>query len=620
MDLFGELKRRNVIRMAGLYLVGAWVIVQVAGTLLPVFEAPPWVMKTLVGLLALGFVPALIFSWLYELTPEGLKRDAEVTPEQQLAAQTGRRMDRLIVLGLVVLVALMLANRFWPRGGPAAPVPAAGTSTVAAPADAGATKAAAAPAAAATPSIAVLPFVNMSADAENQYFSDGISEELLNVLARVEGIGVASRTSSFAYKGREVGSATIAKELKVSHILAGSVRKSGKQVRITAQLIDAEHDRHLWSETYDRELTDIFKIQDEIANAIVAALKGSLGAKPEDAVKVRADTDNLDAYQLYLKARELFVTRRDVGESIRLSNEVVRMDPKFARGWEGLAAAYGVAPSWLPHDRDYKSLTLEAAQRALELDPSLSMPYAAQAITYTYAKPPFDWANILSLYDKAIAADPKNATAHLWRATTLSNLGFFERALADTNRCLELDPAYLNCKRWKAMALQLMGKDAEALALFQEGVEAGFITNRADSFIPLLVQRGDRLGARLLLDKLGVKPVLADLLMKALTKPTAPPPNAAELVARDLPATDRGVAFRVGHVRALVWLGAYDLVPAATDNNPDEMVAWDRYPPTFRNSAGFKQTLTQQNVPEYWRKHGFPPQCRAVGDADFTCD
>jgi hypothetical protein len=136
----------------------------------------------------------------------------------------------------------------------------------------------------------------------------------------------------------------------------------------------------------------------------------------------------------------------------------------------------------------------------------------------------------------------------------------------------------------------------------------------------LLVQRGDRLGARLLLDKLGVKPELAGLLMKALTKPIPPPPDAAELVARDLPATDRGVAFRLGHVRALVWLGAYDLVPAAADNNPDMMVAWDRYPPTFRSSAGFKQTLVQESVPEYWRKHGFPSQCRAVGDADFTCD
>jgi hypothetical protein len=201
------------------------------------------------------------------------------------------------------------------------------------------------------------------------------------------------------------------------------VRKSGKQVRITAQLIDAEHDRHLWSETYDRELTDIFKIQDEIANAIVAAMRGSLGAgNAERVVTVKADTDNLDAYQLYLKARELFVTRADVGESIRLSEQVVRMDPKFARAWENLAAAYAVAPSWLPKDRDFAAPAREAATRALELDPSLSTPWAAMAMSDQYGRHA-DWGRDLELIDKALAADPKNATAYLWRATFWMNLG-----------------------------------------------------------------------------------------------------------------------------------------------------------------------------------------------------
>ena len=613
MGLLGELKRRNVIRMAGLYLVGAWLVVQVASTLLPVFEAPPWVLKTLVGLLALGFVPALVFSWLYELTPEGLKRDAEVTAEQSIASATGRRMDGLIVTGLVLLVALTLANRYFPSVG--APAPRAATTSTAPATAPKASTSAAIPSA--TPSIAVLPFVNLSADPENQYFSDGITEELLNVLVHVDDIGVASRTSSFAYRGKDIGVAAIAKELKVDHILEGSVRKSGNRVRITAQLIDAVHDRQIWSETYDRELTDIFEIQDEIANAIVTALKGSLGGTRT--VTVRADTENLDAYQLYLKARELFVTRSDVAESIRLSEQVVKMDPQFARGWETLAAAYGVAPSWLPHDRDYLALTKQAAGRALELDPSLSMPYAALALAQQYSGPN-NWSEILALCDKAIVADPKNATAHLWRATYWNNLGFFERALADTDECLRIDPAYQNCKRWKAMALQLMGKSGEALALFEEGVHAGFITNRADSFIPLLVERGDRIGARVLLDRLGVKSELAGLLMQALSAPTPTPPNAGELVARDLPASDQGVAFRLGHVRALVWLGAYDLVPAASDNNSDEMVAWDRYPPSFRGSAGFKKTLEQLNVPAFWREHGYPPQCRAIGETDFTCE
>jgi len=625
MGLLAELKRRNVIRMAGLYLVGAWVVVQVAGTLLPIFETPGWVLKTLVVLLALGFVPALVVSWLYELTPDGLKRDGEVTAAESAASRTGQRMDRLILVGVVVLVALMLANRYLPSRAPPAATgnpPTADAATAAPGAPAVAAKPDAAPAGPTIPSIAVLPFVNMSGDADNQYFSDGISEELLNVLVHVDGIGVASRTSSFAYRGRDLGAAAIAKELKVDHILEGSVRKSGKQVRITAQLIDAVHDRHLWSDTYDRELTDIFKIQDEIANAIVAALRGSLGkGTTERAVTVKADTDNLDAYETYLKSRGLFVTRADVKESIRLAEQVVRMDPKFARGWELLAAAYGVAPSWLEHDRDYQSLTTDAAKRALELDPTLSMPWAALAMAKTYGggERGVDFVETLSMMDKAIATDPKNATAFLWRATFWVNLGYFDRAVADTAQCLRIDPAYLNCTRWQALAHQFAGREDEAYALFEQGVAKGFVTNRADSFLPLLVKRGDRVGARLLLERLGAKPELAEILMESLANPAPARADAKALVERNLPPSDRGVALRLGHARAYVYLGAYDLLATTRDNDTDELATWERYPPTFRNSPAFKQTLERLGVTTYWRAKGNPPQCKAVGANDFTC-
>src|SRR5207342_3319718 len=229
-------------------------------------------------------------------------------------------------------------------------------------------------------SIAVLPFVNMSSDAGNEAFADGISEELLNVLVKVPGLGVASRTSSFAFKGKEMAATEIARELKVSYILEGSVRKAGDKVRITAQLIDAVHDRHLWSETYDRELSDIFAVQGEIANAIVSALRGSLEkTKVATVVQVRADTDNMQAYELYLKARENFIARRDLDKTADMFQRVVQMDPKFARGWEGLAATASVAPSWGFKDRDYMALAAEAAEKALVLDPKLSMPWAVRS-------------------------------------------------------------------------------------------------------------------------------------------------------------------------------------------------------------------------------------------------
>ena len=226
MSLFAELRRRNVIRMAGLYLVGAWLVVQVAETLLPIFDTPGWVLKALVVLLAIGFVPALVFSWIYELTPGGIRREGEVSPGQSTAPKTAQRMDRLILVALALVVLLVATDRFWPRAVVAEPATMADTPLQQA---AGATDETVA-----TPgnSIAVLPFVNMSADPAQDYFSDGISEEILNALVKVQGLQVASRTSSFGFKGQEaLGVPAIADKLAVRHVLEGSVRRAGDPER-----------------------------------------------------------------------------------------------------------------------------------------------------------------------------------------------------------------------------------------------------------------------------------------------------------------------------------------------------------------------------------------------------
>ena len=631
MSLLGELRRRNVIRMAGLYLIGAWLVVQVAETLLPIFGTPDWVLKTLVLLLALGFVPAMMFAWVFELTPDGLKRDRDVPPEQSIAPRTARRMDRLIVIGLVAVAALVAVDRFWPRDvtrAEAAAAPndaeaaAAANDPVPTPEPRSASDVAAGDSApgSSSPSIAVLPFVNMSADKDNEYFSDGISEELLNVLVRVEGLGVASRTSSFAYKGRDLGAAALAKALKVDPILEGSVRKSGNRVRITAQLIDAVDDRHLWSETYDRELTDIFAIQGEIANAIVTALRGTLGAAgPAATVTVAADTDNLRAYELYLKARELFIARTELPESLRLFEQVVEMDPKFARGWEGLAAICSVVESWGMRDRDYTAMAKVAAERALALDPALSMPWAALG-TLEQSEIPVDWEKSLALADRSIAADAKNATAFLWRSIAWTNLGYFSRAIADQDSCLALDPAYQNCTRWKALTLLFAGQTTEALALFEKGGAKGFIASRAASFVPPLLERGERVGALLLLKEIGAAPELSVILLAAMAQPERPPADAQAIVDRFLPAGEEESTRAISRAKTYLWLGDYERAANSPDNTSDELLAWEPYPPTFRNSPGFKRTLERLGVVTYWRKHGYPPQCRPLGEADFECD
>jgi TolB-like protein len=628
LRLLAELQRRNVFRMAGLYVVGAWLIVQVAETLLPIFDTPGWVLKALVVLLAIGFLPALVFSWLFELTPEGLKRDAEVDPARSIAPHTAQRMDRLIFVGLIALIGVIAADRYWPRAGTVTTPDAAQAAADAGSTDAarsgspesrqenGAVSNAAAPAIE-PGSIAVLPFVNMSADKENEYFSDGISEELLNVLVKVEGLSVASRTSSFAYKGREISAANIGSELKVANVLEGSVRKSGNRVRITAQLIDTGSDRHLWSETFDRELTDIFAIQDEIAKAIVDALRDTLGDKASAAtVSVQADTDNLDAYQLYLKARELFLTREKLDESVKLFERVVSLDPDFARGWEGLAVVCSIIIDWKQSypNVDPSALLARAsvaADRALELDPSLSMPWAARSLVATYAEP-FDHAKVLELVDRAIAVDARNATAILLRGIQHLSLGFFDRGLADFDRCLAIDPAYGNCLRWKAVAVLFQGDADEALDLYEQGMARGFNPNRGNHFVEPLIRRGDVFAARLLMRELRWPLEVQQVLVAALAD-ASPPSDVAALVHR-YPEFERG-QFQWG-----LMLRDYVLAHDGADLRLTMVEHWDPAYEGLRATPEFKRLLMRFNVHAYWRAHGFPPQCRPLGESDFDCE
>ena len=292
MSLLAELRRRNVIRMGGLYLVGAWLLTQVAATLLPVFGAPAWVMKTLVGALAAGFVPVLVFAWLFELTPQGLKRDAEVTAEQSIAPRTARLMDRMIIALLLLALGYFAFDKFV-----LAPKRAAGDVAVVTRSDAA--HATPQQPQANTKSIAVLAFENMSADRDNEYFSDGIAEEILNSLSKIKTLKVAGRTSSFSFKGKHQDLRMIGKTLGVAHILEGSVRKQGDKVRVTAQLIRSEDGIHLWSETYDGDLKDVFALQESIARAITSELKVVLEGKQATQL-VDTGTTNAEAYALYL--------------------------------------------------------------------------------------------------------------------------------------------------------------------------------------------------------------------------------------------------------------------------------------------------------------------------------
>ena len=309
MVLISELRRRNVLRMAVLYAIAAWVIMQVAEVVIGLANLPDWIGPTILGLLAVGFPIALIFSWFYALTPEGISLEKDVDSAESITHVTGRRLDFIVISLLCAGLILFAYDKWW-----IGPPP--------------------------EKSIAVLPFQNMSADPEQEYFSDGISEELLNVLSKLPGLRVVARTSSFQFKGENRDIIDIGRQLNAAFVLEGSVRKAGPHVRITTQLINASNGFHLWSETYDRELENIFAVQDEISAAIVGALKEHLGLQVEATPRVIAAA-NTEAHEAYLRGRYLVVqrTRATIEGAIREFEKAIALDPEYALAHAELAIA-----------------------------------------------------------------------------------------------------------------------------------------------------------------------------------------------------------------------------------------------------------------------------------------
>jgi TolB-like protein len=317
-SLFTELKRRNVFRVGVAYLAGSWLFVEVAGTLLETFGYGIEANRIVIIILAIGLIPVLIFSWVYELTSDGIIKESEIDRSKVNTVSISHKLDFLIRGLLVISTGYFIWESRFEEVDNISDLEVTGTS------------------------IAVLPFVNMSEDANNEYFSDGISEEILNVLAKLPKLKVTSRSSAFSFKGKEIILSEVANKLGVENILEGSVRKAGNKIRVTAQLIEAKTDTHLWSETYDRELTidSIFNIQDEIAKSIVEALKSKLGFDSEAISRVMPIVD-LDAHNEYLKGR-YFIERRtpeDIEKALLHFNQAAEISPDYAPAWMGKAWA-----------------------------------------------------------------------------------------------------------------------------------------------------------------------------------------------------------------------------------------------------------------------------------------
>lgn len=415
MSLFNELKRRNVFRVAIAYLVIAWLLAQVADLAFDNFGTPEWVSKTVLFLLLLGFPLAVFFAWAFEITPEGVKKEKDVDRSVSITSPTGRKLDYFIIVLLVIALGYFVWES---RVSDRVPVMAS--------ADA---------------SIAVLAFENMSPDPENAFFAEGISEEILNVLSSIDGLRVASRTSAFSFANTNTPIPEIAAQLDVAHILEGSVRKQGMRVRITAQLIDASTDTHLWSASYDRNLDDIFAVQEEIAVAISEALMGALGMGQ---ITVSAPTDDMAAYELFLRGRQLFYQR---GEADTLENSIedlqaaVVRDPEFAEAWSYLAASLRTQTGYKLMDVAtagvYIRQSRDAADRALVLDPTQAL---AVAVLGQIARDT-DRLEEIVLLDRAVALAPDDAGIIMWAAETLFHAGaYLDAALPLYERAYRLDP------------------------------------------------------------------------------------------------------------------------------------------------------------------------------------
>ncbi|NOR19296.1 MAG: tetratricopeptide repeat protein [Xanthomonadales bacterium] len=633
MSFFEELKRRNVFRVGIAYAISAWVLLQIVDLVLDNITAPEWIMQVFMLAVAVGFPIAVIIAWAFEMTPDGVKLEKHVDRSKSITQKTGQKINRNISIVLAIAVVFLLVDRFTPD-----------SDTTTLPAKGSEASVAAVTPQAKTPekSIAVLPFVDMSPESDQAYFADGISEEILNVLVKTQSLKVAGRTSSFQFRDGTTDLKEIGEQLGVAHLLEGSIRKANNRVRITAQLVTASDGFHLWSETYDRELTDIFAIQDEIARAITKALAIELNLTDSSQSLVTASTSNMEAYDHYLEARGLIARRIDFPRSIELLDEVTRMDPNFAAGWAAGAQAHSLSYYYgnyfIKINREMHLDRAEAmANRALEIDPNLSMAYSVLGDVYRDRN---QWALASKNYLRALALNPDNVEANeqyaqlLWRALFIDEA--FKYSLVASN----LDPlSWLNLTvnasiryikedqmvAWAEMdqALQRAGDNqdyplrlAVRMAINDGNLEKAIELMKALTNSPLEIHDSP-------LAKVRYSELIAilDSKEKTLSFLTAGLNNAGatgadrtwgldvfwaayygdyELAERILTmglAADEGF----GNLADTTWLG-YTII------NP------------LHSSEPYKQMIRELKLDSFWRENGFPDSCRPLGEDDFACN
>lgn len=536
--------------MAGLYLVGAWLLTQVASTILPMFGAPAWLPRSIVILLAIGFVPALIFSWVFELTPEGLKRDDEVSPGQSIAPQTAWRMDRTIIVVLLLALGYFAFDKFV-----LAPHrEAASSGKASAPNDSRS--------APTSKSIAVLPLVNTSGDPANEYFSDGLSEELIAVLAKVADLKVIGRSSSFLFKGKSDDSKTIGDKLGVAHLIEGSVRKQGDRVRIVAELINASDGRSLWSETYDREVKDVFAVQNEIATAVADQMKVKLLGQPVQS-EIAGSTQNPAAHNAVLQSDFYFQqqTADSLRKSISFLQAAVRLDPSYALAYAKLGQAWRqYAVSFATDDipKAYEEAR-HAADEAVRLAPDLveaQMTAGLLALT-----PQLDFTTAEKEFRRVLQAAPNNADAKNSLTFSLLAQGRLTEAEQACREAIALDPLLTNLWYNLGRIATGTGRYKQAEEAFRKGLELQPSASRFHMFLATLDILQNRPAEAMANAQLETKGFWRDYAI-ALVLQTQGARSAADAALKDFITKDAtGAAFQIA-------------VLYAARKEPDQMFKW----------------------------------------------
>jgi TolB-like protein/Flp pilus assembly protein TadD len=472
-NFFAELKRRNVYKVAVAYAVVAWLLIQAASILLPTFEAPPWTMKVLVLVIILGFPAALIFSWAFEITPEGIKLESEIAPNESIKRTTGRKIVAVTVVLAVVAVGLFVFQFIRARS-------MSSVSTVGS--------------AMTNKSIAVLPFDNLSHDPDNAFFVEGVQDEILTRLAKVGELKVIARTSTQRFKSAPDDLREIAKQLGVMNILEGSVQKVNDQVRVNVQLINALTNAHLWAEIYDRKLTDIFAVESDIAKTIADTLQAKLTGSEKVAITTKP-TENPEAHELYLKGR--YFWNRRTAENLKKAadyfQQAIDKDPKYALAYAGLADCHVLLPAYpglgnTPRDELPKAL--EAAHKAVELDDTLAEAHTSLARALASN---LQLAAATSEFNRAIELNPNYATAHQWFGECLQSQGQLEKALAELKRAQELDPLSLVISSLYGFALDTVGKSDEAIAQLRKTIEIDPTFGNAHGLLGIVLEHNGQL-------------------------------------------------------------------------------------------------------------------------------